>query len=268
MYHTHIFTFHYICLLFSLIPSVYSTNTTTVPILTTEYPVSSLFHTTGMSFFIEFNVLIVYECDVVELNACPDLSTIGDTFDDILYNAQEIFSLNEMIRHDTTQITHNENNATLRIHSVIRTNDINDFKALQTHLNSGEFDTLLTDDLSRMDDRMQVSHITVTITHTEGDENEDDETQTKWYESWLDPMDYKVYQYATVGAILLFLLIGIIALCCCIHKKKGDEEEHRGIAFMKNPQRYDSEFPGHEMQPINTNTGMRGVRSSSPMYWE
>merc|ERR1719273_2728484 len=90
-----------------------------------------------------------------------------------------------------------------------------------------------------------------------------DEDDAPWYDidQWtVNPLEWEIYQYVVAGVIVFFLILCIGSCswwCCC--RKKGDDDEN-GHNFMTNPQRYDSEFPGAEMQtfaPQNQQT--RGV---------
>merc|ERR1719273_2797321 len=99
-----------------------------------------------------------------------------------------------------------------------------------------------------------------TMFHTTFDNDDED---APWYDidQWtVNPLEWEIYQYVVAGVIVFFLILCIGSCswwCCC--RKKGDDDEN-GHNFMTNPQRYDSEFPGAEMQtfaPQNQQT--RGV---------
>ena len=85
---------------------------------------------------------------------------------------------------------------------------------------------------------------------TSVDNNED----APWYEidEWTkNPMEWDMFQYIVAGVILLFLILCICSCswwCCC--RNKGDDGDN--LNFMNNPKRYDSEFPGAEMQGFST----------------
>ena len=82
--------------------------------------------------------------------------------------------------------------------------------------------------------------------------NDDDNDNNKsWYKAWIDPLNYSIFQWVVVSIILFFLLLCIIGCLwwfCCRNKVKGYEKD----SFMNNPHRYDSEFPGAEMQSFST----------------
>merc|ERR1719410_818326 len=82
-----------------------------------------------------------------------------------------------------------------------------------------------------------------------------DNDDSSWFDidEWMNPSEWEVFHYVIAGGILFFLIIciGCLSWCCCCRNKENDEDEE-DRNFMNNPMRYDSEFPGAELQTFST----------------
>ena len=63
-----------------------------------------------------------------------------------------------------------------------------------------------------------------------------------------NPMEITVIQWIVIGGTI-FLLCCCCSICgWCLCCRRKEDKEFGGMRFMNNPSRYDSEFPGAEMQ--------------------
>eukprot|EP01084_Bolivina_argentea_P209863 357395_1 len=182
---------------------------------TTNYPsTTTMFHTiNGRKYFINIHVTLTFECSNIDstTNKCPNLSEIQNSFINLLKNLHELSMLTKVIDYDSPEIT-----------------DQND------------------DDLES--DTTDLNVISIKTTIKQSGEDIDHKGGKKMFDQWLDPSVYTVFQWVIVSLIFFFLILcigGCWWWCCCRTNAKDDSN------FMNNPHRYDSEFPGQELQSFS-----------------
>merc|ERR1711971_510035 len=131
------------------------------------------------------------------------------------------------------------------------------FNALLSFLESDNFTLSVQEEFSAIDGIVIESVDAMVLDNgldngDSGDgEGDDDSDDSEWYEfDWSDPLSYAVLQYVVCGLALFVLLFccGIALWCVCCKNAKEESNPKGGGSFMNNPHRYDSEFPGAEMQ--------------------
>eukprot|EP00485_Elphidium_margaritaceum_P001728 CAMPEP_0202694632 /NCGR_PEP_ID=MMETSP1385-20130828/8442_1 /ASSEMBLY_ACC=CAM_ASM_000861 /TAXON_ID=933848 /ORGANISM="Elphidium margaritaceum" /LENGTH=281 /DNA_ID=CAMNT_0049350513 /DNA_START=43 /DNA_END=888 /DNA_ORIENTATION=- len=227
------------------------------------------FHTSNndeYSFYISYRLIIVFECSANQqehntaLFACPNVSAIKQSMTAFHHTLASTLVLNNELyiaQNATSYQLQLDNNYTLLIHTTLYLNDQNDYLHLLQYINSSECGEAAQDVLDDIDDGMLIVTVDSELLDSGMHEHDDDNSvdEEEWYKRWLDVENYGLFQYIVVSCALFFIMLCICVcsfLCCCRNRDEHDR------TFMKNPNRYDSEWPGYD---LNVNVPSFSTRS-------